>query len=104
MAAETERVRKAEQTLQTALNTQTKGLQMLKNRDSTPPPADAAAVGCATPQVGHVAAAPQVQLPPPPVLVQQTRPKPAGTFSKPCGITSIHHHRRRPHQCRLRKL
>lgn len=40
--------------------------------------------GCATqirsPDVGRVVVAPQAQLSPPPVIVQQTLPKPAGYF------------------------
>ena len=39
--------------------------------------------GCATHtplDVGEVVVAPQVKLPPPPVLVQQTQPKPVGYF------------------------
>ena len=39
--------------------------------------------GCATPtppDVGRVVVAPQVKLPPPPVLVQQTQPRPVGHF------------------------
>ena len=38
--------------------------------------------GCATPppDVGQVVLAPQVQLPPPPVIVQRTMPKPVGFF------------------------
>lgn len=40
--------------------------------------------GCATqtpqPDVGSVVVAPRVQLPPPPLIVQQTQPKPAGYF------------------------
>lgn len=39
--------------------------------------------GCAThtpPDVGQVVVAPQVQLPPPPVIVQLTPPKPVGYF------------------------
>ena len=41
--------------------------------------------GCATRtplDVGAVVVAPQVQLPPPPVIVQQTLPKPAGYFQQ----------------------
>ena len=40
-------------------------------------------VGCATPtqpDVGAVVIAPRVKLPPPPVIVQVTEPKPAGYF------------------------
>lgn len=39
--------------------------------------------GCATPKpldVGQVVVAPRVKLPPPPVIVQTTLPKPAGYF------------------------
>lgn len=39
--------------------------------------------GCATPpppDVGAVVLAPQVQLPPPPVIVQRTMPRPVGFF------------------------
>ena len=41
--------------------------------------------GCAThtpPDVGQVVVAPQVQLPPPPVIVQLTPPKPVGYFQQ----------------------
>lgn len=41
--------------------------------------------GCATPKpldVGQVVVAPRVQLPPPPVIVQTTLPKPAGYFQR----------------------
>lgn len=39
--------------------------------------------GCATstpPDVGQVVVTPRLQLPPPPVIVQTTRPKPVGYF------------------------
>ncbi len=42
-------------------------------------------VGCATPTrapVGAVVIAPKVSLPPPPLLVQQTEPKPVGYFQR----------------------
>jgi len=42
-------------------------------------------VGCATHtplDVGQVVVAPQVKLPPPPVIVQQTEPKPVGYFQQ----------------------
>ena len=41
--------------------------------------------GCATrtpPDVGQVVVAPQIKLLPPPVIVQQTLPKPAGYFQQ----------------------
>lgn len=41
--------------------------------------------GCATHKpldVGQVVVAPQVKLPPPPVIVQQTEPKPVGYFQQ----------------------
>ena len=64
---------------------------MPKPKTPLPPWASACAIwlalacGCATqtqtsPDVGKVVVAPQVQLPPPPQIVQQTAPMPVGYF------------------------